>query len=64
MHMCYINVIRGLKARIMEPAETTITRERPCKRHVTAGYRRDRSNTTIKKLWEDVFSMQSAAMDT
>jgi hypothetical protein len=49
-----------LKARILNPAETAVARERPCKSHVTADYRGVRSNTTIEELWEEVFSVRSA----
>jgi hypothetical protein len=41
-------VTRGLKAGIVEPAETAVAREWPCKRHVTAGWRDDKGNATIK----------------
>jgi hypothetical protein len=37
----------------------TVAREWPCKRHITAGYRGDRGNTTIEELWEEVFSVWS-----
>jgi hypothetical protein len=54
----------GLKARIVEPAETAVVRERPCKRHVTAGYHDNRKNATTWELWEEVFSVRSAATAT
>jgi hypothetical protein len=54
----------GLTARIVEPAETVIARERPSKRHTTDDYRDDISKATIDELWEDVLSVQSAATAT
>jgi hypothetical protein len=56
----YNPVIQELKARILELAQTTVARERPCERHVTNGYLGDRVNVTIKELWEAVFSVGSA----
>jgi hypothetical protein len=44
----------GLKARILEPVETAVARERPCKPHVTSGYLGDTDNATIEELWEEV----------
>jgi hypothetical protein len=59
---CIKNIVTwGLKARIVEPAETAVARERPCKRHVGAGYRGDRGNATLEELWKEVFSVRSAA---
>jgi hypothetical protein len=63
MNMCYNNVTWGLKATIVEPAETAITLEGLCKRQVTAGNSQDRGNKTITKLWEEMFSMRAAATD-
>jgi hypothetical protein len=48
-------VIWGLKARIEEPAETVTARERSGKCYVTAGYRGDRGNTTIKNCGKRCF---------
>jgi hypothetical protein len=50
----------GLKARIVEWAETTVARKRPCKIQVTPCCRGDRSNTSIEELWDKVFSVLSA----
>jgi hypothetical protein len=47
-----------------EPAGTAVARERPCKRLVRAGYRGDRDKAKTEELWEDVFSMRSAATAT
>jgi hypothetical protein len=44
----------------VERAQTAVASERSCRRHVTAGYRGDRGNATVKELWEEVFSVWSA----
>jgi hypothetical protein len=43
----------------VQPAETAIARERPCKLHVTAGYRGARGSATIEELWAEVFFVKS-----
>jgi hypothetical protein len=43
----------------MEPAETAITRERVCKRQMTAGYHGDRGSAPTEELWKGVFSVHS-----
>jgi hypothetical protein len=54
-------MILGLKARIAEPAETAVAKERPCKFYVTVGYRGDRNNATIGELWEELLSVRSVS---
>jgi hypothetical protein len=44
----------------VEPIETAVARERPCKRHATAGYRGDRGNATTEELGEEMYSVRSA----
>jgi hypothetical protein len=43
---------------------TAVARKQLCKRQVTAGYRDDRGNATVEELWEEVFSVRSAATAT
>jgi hypothetical protein len=44
-----------LKAATEKPGETAAPRERPCKRHFTTGYSRDRDNAVMEVLWEWLF---------
>jgi hypothetical protein len=59
LYYSYI-VTWGLKARIVEQVEKDVAWERPCKPHVISGYRCDRGNATVEKLWDEVSSVMSA----